>query len=122
MSTHRKLASPHRDLMSPHRDLDVQPFFYFGLHLISGKKHFNFSAKTFFFGLYSIAGTELLHFLLSLVKAAKASPHAKIYKLSTGYHRMLLNVREARNLLTLADLSFHIDLFWCFMCSRFKCF
>ena len=111
MSTHRELASPHRDLMSSHRDLDVQPFFLFWSSPDFGEKTPQFFGEDLFFGLHSIAGTELHNFHLSLVKAAKASPHAKIYKLSTGYHRMLLNVREAGNLLTLADWSFHIDLF-----------
>ena len=59
-------------------------FFVFGLHLISGKKHFTFRKRPlffYFFGLHSIVGIKLHNFHCSSVKAAKA----KLYKLSTGY-------------------------------------
>ena len=55
-----------------------------------GKKPLQFPAKTFFFGVHLISATELRNLLYStfacqmrLVKAAKASPHAKFYNLST---------------------------------------
>ena len=64
---------------------------FFGLHLILAIKHFNFRQKPFF-GLHSISATELRNLHLStfacqmhLVKAAKASPHAKFYNLSTEF-------------------------------------
>ena len=57
-----------------------------------GERPLQFPAKTFFFGVHSISATELRNLQLStfacqmrLVKAAKASPHAKFYNLSTGY-------------------------------------
>ena len=46
--------------------------FFIGVHLISGKNT-------------SITRTELHNFHWSLVKAAKVSPNAKFYNLSTGY-------------------------------------
>ena len=56
-----------------------------------GEKPLQFPAKTFFFGVHSISATELRNSHKStfacqmrLVKAAKASPHAKFYNLSTG--------------------------------------
>ena len=51
--------------------------------LISREKPFQLSAKTFFCNLHSISATESS--LKYLVKAAKASPHAKFYNLSTAY-------------------------------------
>ena len=64
--------------------------FFFGLHLILAKKHFNFRRKPFF-GVHSILVTELrnLHYStlacqMCLVKAEKASPHAKFYNLSAA--------------------------------------
>ena len=43
--------------------------------------------RPFFFGLHSIAGTELRNSHWSLVKLAKASPHAKFYNLSIAYNQ-----------------------------------
>ena len=65
------------------------PFFWSSLDF--REKTLQFSAKTFFLVFWfrgkntSIAGTELHKFHWSLVKAAKASPHAKFYNLCTGY-------------------------------------
>ena len=60
--------------------------------LILGEKTLQFPAKIFFFGVHLISATELRNLHKSafecqmrLVKAAKASPHAKFYNLSTGY-------------------------------------
>ena len=39
--------------------LSAKTFFFRGLHLISGKKHFNLRRRPFFFGLHSISATEL---------------------------------------------------------------
>ena len=62
-----------------------------GLHLISGKNDFNFRGRPFScFGLHSISATEIhpFHFtFVKLVKAAKVSPNANFYNLSTAYQR-----------------------------------
>ena len=54
--------------------------FFYGLHLISGKNDVNFWRRPFFLFLSFIqfGGNG------KLVKAAKASPHAKFYNLSIG--------------------------------------
>ena len=60
---------------------------FFGFHLISGKMTSISGEKLFFFGLHSISATEIHRFtklFVKLVKAAKASPDAKFYNLSTG--------------------------------------
>ena len=62
-----------------------------------GEKTLQYSAKTFpFFGAHSISATELRNLHQStfacqmrFVKAAKASPHAKFYNLSTDNTRIL---------------------------------
>ena len=71
---------------------------FFGLHLISGKMT-SISGEDLFlvFGLHSISATKYIistKLFVKLVKAAKASPHAKFYNLSTDYGPEVKRVKK----------------------------
>ena len=91
------LKDPTNFLPKMVANCDEDPFFC-GLHWISGEKWLQFPAKTFFLFLIFIQFRRrkciiFTKLFVKLVKAAKASPHAKFYDLSTGYSQGVTNAK-----------------------------
>ena len=81
-------SSSFRPNIVPNCDEDL----FFGLHLISGKKHFNFRRRPFFFWSSPGFGEKTLQLRgQNYIISTKASPHAKFYNLITGSSTIVSN-------------------------------
>ena len=90
----RKRASQHEQILQNFAEYTAVPNYsenlFFGLHLISGKKHFNFRRRLFLVFIQFrrrnyIISTEVLSKANAFGQGCKSVPQAKFYNLSTEY-------------------------------------